>query len=267
MQITFDLERYLDNSRKVETSDLDFGLAKEYGLTADEIRCLTYMMDIESHTLIYLKGLLSTCAIRDPEVVAFLNCWAYEEFFHGRAIRQFLQATGIQFDSARVDVIRRERSWQERIEEFGSSIVCRILSDFQAVYLAWGAIQELTTLEAYGILARRTENPVLKELLLRIVKDERRHFSFYFNKARPHLRSRASQLLTGAILRRFWTPVGNGIKADEDVRWTTSFLFSGSDGMEAAGRIDDAISRLPGLDWFNLFSQFSKQQRLSLQES
>ena len=81
MPTTFDLERYLENSKKVETRDLDFARARDYPLTTEEIRCLTYMMDIESHTMLYLKGLLRTCAVRDPEVMAFLHCWVYEEFF------------------------------------------------------------------------------------------------------------------------------------------------------------------------------------------
>jgi hypothetical protein len=118
--------------------------------------------------------------------------------------------------------------------------------DFQAVYLAWGAIQELSALEAYSILARRTQNPILRELLQRIVKDERRHFSFYFNKARPHLRSRPAQIATAVILRRFWTPVGDGIKDDAEVRWTMQFIFGDSEGMEIARRVDACISRCRG---------------------
>jgi hypothetical protein len=98
MKIAFDLERYLQNSRKLDISDLDFSRAKEHRLSFDEIRCLTYMMDIECHTIFYFRALLSTCAVRDPQVIAFLSCWAYEEVFHGRALRQFLEGAGVRFD-------------------------------------------------------------------------------------------------------------------------------------------------------------------------
>jgi hypothetical protein len=255
MQTSFDLERYLDNSRKVETRDLNFSSAKDYALTTEEIRCLTYMMDIESHTLFYVKGLLRTCAIQDPEVVAFLNCWAYEEFFHGRAIRQFLEAAGVPIGAARADAVRRARSWREYLEEAGAALLCHVVRDFQAVYLAWGAIQELSTVESYGLLARRTQHPILRELLERIIKDERRHFAFYFNKARPRLQSKTAQLLTAAIIRRFWTPVGDGLKTDAEVLWTMQFVFGDQDGLESARRIDASIARLPGLAWFDLLSQ------------
>ena len=63
---TFDLERYLRNSKKVDISDIDLSRAGTYPLTEEEIHCLTYMMDIESHTIVYLRSILSTCAIEDP---------------------------------------------------------------------------------------------------------------------------------------------------------------------------------------------------------
>jgi hypothetical protein len=252
--MSFDLEKYLNNSRKVDIKDIDFTSAREHPLTDSEIRCLTYMMDIEAHTIIYLRGLLRTCAIRDPEITAFLGCWLYEEFFHGRALRKFLDAVGVQFPPTRIHEVRRRRSWRERLEEVGASVLCRTARDFHAVYLAWGAVQELSTLEGYGVLARRTQNPVLAELLRRIIKDERRHFSFYFNKAQVYLQSRSAQLLTRAILRHFWTPVGDGVKDDADVQWVTQFVFGDAEGAKVAGRIDAGIARLPGQEWFNLMS-------------
>src|ERR1700730_1167082 len=99
---TFDLERYLRNSKKVDLSGIDLSQASRYPLTHDEIHCLTYMMDIESHTIVYLRSILSTCAIEDADTTAFLSCWAYEEFFHGRTIGQFLNACGISFGQNRL---------------------------------------------------------------------------------------------------------------------------------------------------------------------
>ena len=255
MTETFDIERYLDNSRKVEHGDLELHRAADFPISSDEVRCLTYMMDVESHTMLYLKGLLRTCAVRDPEVMAFLHCWVYEEFFHGRALRQFLEAAGFDIQPSRVDEIHRKRTWRESVEELGAATLCRFLGDFAAVYLAWGAVQELSTLEGYGILARRTQNPILRDLLLRLIKDERRHFSFYFNKARPLLRSRTAQRLTAWTLRRFWTPVGQGVKTGAETRWTMKYVFDGSEGLVAAERIDSTIARLPGLAGLHLMTR------------
>ncbi len=104
----FNLESYIEHSRKVDVSDMDFSEAARYPLSPEEIRCLTYMMDVEAHTIVYLKGILSTCAVRDPRTTAFLSCWAYEEFFHGHTLRRFLEAAGAAFSPMRMAEIQRE---------------------------------------------------------------------------------------------------------------------------------------------------------------
>jgi hypothetical protein len=49
-----------------------------------------------------------------------------------------------------------------------------------------------------------TRHPLLSIVLSRIIKDESRHFSFYFNQARFRLRPHAAQMLTSLIVRNFW---------------------------------------------------------------
>jgi rubrerythrin len=241
-----DIERYLDVSKRVDLNGIDFDAAAKLPVNADEIRCLTYMMDVESHTIVYLRGLLNTCAIEDPEIAAFLSCWAYEEFFHGRALRQLLRACG----TAQPAPLATRVTFQE----LATGFLCRFTPHLSAAYLTWGAVQELSTLEGYGLLARRTQNPVLAELLRRIIKDERRHFSFYYNKARAHLKARGAQRLTSFLIRRFWTPVGEGVKAHEETNWMLQFLFSDAYGRKAAERIDSTMRQLPGLEWFDMLS-------------
>jgi len=250
----FDLERYLTNSKKVDLSEFDFSAAENYSLTDDEVRCLHYMMDVESSTIVYLRAILRTCVIDDPEAVAFLSCWAYEEYFHGRVIREFLRVSGVEVSPERYVEVKRSASLRERIEELGASFMCSLTRHFHAAYLTWGAVQELTTLEGYGVLARRTSNPLLKTVLNRIIKDERRHFSFYYNKARAALEASRAQRLTTFLLRKFWTPVGSGVKADPDVNWMIRFVFGDSAGAEVTRRIDSTIGRLPGLAWFDLLT-------------
>ena len=241
-----DITRYLDASKKVDLTGIDFASARNFPLHPDDVRCLTYMMDIESHTIVYLRGLLNTCAIDDPEITAFLSCWAYEEFFHSRALRQFLETCGVEAP--------RAMATRVTLEEIATTFLCRFTPHLSAAYLTWGAIQELSTLEGYGLLAKQTANPVLAELLSRIIKDERRHFAFYYNKARIHLQPLRARKLTSFLLRRFWTPVGEGVKPHDETDWMLRCLFSDANGVAAAKRIDEAIRRLPGMDWFNMLS-------------
>ena len=247
----FDLEKYLRNSRHVDISDLDLSEARAYPLTEDEVRCLTYMMDIESHTVVYLRSILSTCAIEDPDTTAFLSCWAYEEFFHGRTIGQFLQAYGIPTSRDRIKEVQKATSWTEWFKDLGASLVCQCSRHFHAAYLTYGAISELSTLEGYGVLASRTANPLLAEILRRLAKDERRHFSFYYNKASIELQSRTAQRLTSFIIRNFWLPVGGGVKPEHEVEWILRYVLSGPGGAAVARRIDENVAKLPGMEWFD----------------
>ena len=230
---TFDLERYLRNSKKVDISDIDLSQAAQYPLTEDEIHCLTYMMDIESHTIVYLRSILSTCAIEDPDTTAFLSCWAYEEHFHGRAIGQFLNACGIEFGQDRLAEVQQGTAFTEWLKDMGASLVCQFSRHFHGAYLTYGAISELSTLEGYGVLASRTQNPILAEILRRLAKDERRHFSFYYNKAKLELQARNAQRLATFIIKHFWLPVGGGVKPDAEVNWILNYILRGIGGRES----------------------------------
>jgi hypothetical protein len=248
---TFDLERYLKNSKKVDISDIDLSLASQYPLTEEETRCLTYMMDIESHTIVYLRSILSTCAIEDSDTTAFLSCWAYEEYFHGRTLGQFLNACGIEFGRNRLAEVQAGTAFSEWLKDMGASFVCQMSKHFHGAYLTYGAISELSTLEGYGVLASRTRNPILAEILHRLAKDERRHFSFYYNKAKLELRERNAQRLTTFIIKHFWLPVGGGVKPDAEVDWMLQYMLQGAEGEQIARRIDETIAKLPGLGWFD----------------
>ena len=254
-QLQFDVEKYIRNSKKVDISDIDLSQASQYPVTDDEVRALTYMCDIESHTIVYLRAIFNTCAIEDSQTTSFLSCWAYEEYFHGHTIRQFLDAIGAPMSSTRMLEVQKASSFTEWLKELGSSILCRFSRHFHGAYLTYGAISELSTLEGYGVMARRTKNPILAEIVRRLAKDERRHFSFYYNKARLEMQSRNAQRLTNFVIRHFWLPVGGGVKSDSEVSWILSFILGDPDGAEIASRIDETIAKLPGLQWFDRLTQ------------
>src|SRR3989442_8276497 len=90
----FDLEAYVARSRAVDLSAIPWDEIPRHPLSAETVRTLRYMQDIESHTIIYLRSLLATRAIDEPEVATFLACWLYEETFHGIALARFLEAAG-----------------------------------------------------------------------------------------------------------------------------------------------------------------------------
>jgi hypothetical protein len=125
--------------------------------------------------------------------------------------------------------------------------VARAWPEFVAVHMSWGAINELTTLTGYRRLAALAGHPVLAELLGRIMRDESRHFRFYFAEAERRLaRSPRAARITRALVDRFWAPVGSGVQPAAETRFLADYLLSGPDGRAAARRVDATIRRLPG---------------------
>ena len=66
---------------------------------------------------------------------------------------------------------------------------------------------------------------MLRDLLSRIIKDERRHFAFYYNSAKEWLLgNRFAQRVDRLVLDRVWVPVGHGVKTQEDSRCARPLL-------------------------------------------
>lgn len=262
----FDLDRYLrvSGASKPELFDWD---RRQPRLNDDALFCLAYMMDIESHTIVYLRELLSTRIIREAGVTAFLSCWAYEEFFHSLLLRRFLATQGVEIDDHRFADLRRRRSLADQIIVPVARLVSLMTRHFPAVHMTWGAINEFSTLTGYQAVIRQTdpgaerEPALLTTILDRIIKDERRHFAFYFNQARMRLRPTAAQRLTSFLLRRFWTPVGVTVRGDASMRRACEFMFPADGGRDAFGKIDSRIRALPGLEWFDMGTRYAEAAR------
>src|ERR1035437_3881449 len=103
------IERFLNFSKCLDVTGIDWDDVPNHVLRDDEIRALTYFMDVESNTIFYLKEILCTPAIEVPEIQAFLSCWAYEEFFHGFALKTFLRSYGVAIDEHRTAQVKRNK--------------------------------------------------------------------------------------------------------------------------------------------------------------
>jgi hypothetical protein len=119
--------------------------------------------------------------------------------------------------------------------------------------MTWGAVNEWTTQAGYARVAVKAGNPVLGELLRRIMRQEGRHIDFYAAQAKSRLAdSRAAQRLTRTALRRLWAPVGSGVMPTDETRFLVGHLFSDDTGLATAQRIDRQIDRRPGLAGLHL---------------
>src|SRR5213078_4099406 len=234
-----------------------------------DVMSMHYMMDIETHTVIYLRDLLGTRAANDPQITAFLSCWVYEELWHGEAFSDFLRAYGIEIPAepklpdgstpmptrvSRTRRVREELGVGHQLSLLPTMAGSWLFKDFIALHMTWGAINELTTLTGYYQLIRRSNHPVLHEMLRRVIRDERRHFAFYRaqGKARLGAAPRRTRKVVRWIFENFWTPVGAGVKSQEEVDALGLHLFADEQGREALREIDRTIGEIPGLEGLTL---------------
>jgi hypothetical protein len=263
--MAFDIDTYSRIGGRLELDGIDLaGGFKDRPLGPGALRCLQYMHDIEHHTVCYLRDLLVTRAHEDPDITTFLTIWNYEEHWHGEAIGEVLEAHGRPNGASRVAAVRAQMHRSDRLRPVWFILGSGLVPDMAAVHMVWGAVNEWTTQAGYSLLTRREEHPVLTELLKRIMKQEGRHIDFYATEARARLeRSRNSQRITRWALKRFWRPVGHGVRPEDETRHLVRYLFSGDEGMAAAERIDRNVDRLPGLAGLHLVKGIVDRYRVA----
>lgn len=259
--MAFNIDRLMEASGKLDLSDIDWAAVPKTPLTPEAMRALRYFMVTEGSTIFYTRTLLQTdAALEEPELAPFICVWMYEEEFHGRAFRKFLEAYGEPIDPSYRGASFRARGRGEKLDELGQLLLSRVFRDaWPAVHMVWGVVQEMTTYTAYQGLLERVDHPILNEVCRRIMKQEMRHYTFYRDQAEKRLAASAvARKVTSAALKFGWTPVGDGMSPREDVIHAIRFLFDGKDGT-AVRRVEEKVRALPGLEWFDLFSRFVEE--------
>jgi rubrerythrin len=247
-----DIAQHIAVSHKVQFEDLDWDKAREVGLTRREIESLLYFADIESQTVYYFLEVAKLQVSRDPELLTFLTMWNYEEYFHSYALTRLLTECGVPVESAidRSTKIRAGARFKAKFEDFGQTLIATLMPrTFVALWMFWGSLQECLTTQAYEELAHDTQNPVLAELCRRIAKQERRHFAYYYGQARKRLDGQSwAQRFTRWIARRFYAPVGGGVKTDAEGARLVAQLFPGDRIFEVMGYLERKMALLPGME-------------------
>jgi hypothetical protein len=256
----FDLEKYLRVAVGTRPESFDWS---EPGARLDEgtLFCLGFMLDTEANTIVNMRELLSTTIAEDPSIAAFLACWLYEEWSHSRTLGKLLETQGVRIDGRHFTELSRQTPG-DYVAQKCARLAALLTNHFPAIHMTWGAINELTGILAYEALIDRAQHPMVTTVLSRIIKDERRHFAFYYNQARIRLKPRAAQILTSVALRAFWSPVGSPVRGKADMRRMQNYLFAGERGDRTAAQIDGTIARLPGLEWFDCMNRYKEGARL-----
>ena len=178
---------------------------KDYPLNPAFVPVLIYMRDIEYFTDMYYQELLRTPTGRDPVIRKFMERWSIEELHHGNLLNRFLEEAGFPTG----------KNWQAEATRkipkgyiVGSFIVDHAVRPFgrhfHGAHMVWGAINEITAMQAYRRLSDLAGHPVLKQLLIGIVQEESIHSSFYWNVARVKLaETKLSRSLARFVIGKF----------------------------------------------------------------
>jgi len=117
----FDLDAWVARSGALDLDAIAWADVGKYPVSPHTVRALTLMQDIEFHTIIYLRALLATRVVDDPEVATFLACWVHEETFHGLAIARFLDAAGHPLPARATP--RGQEPLTNRLEAWATAVV------------------------------------------------------------------------------------------------------------------------------------------------
>jgi rubrerythrin len=231
-------------------SSIDWKEVKRHPLDAAFVPVLFYMRDVEILTEVYHVELLRTRTGRDPVIKKFMDRWGVEELDHGRVINRFLEEAGVETSPRWQEEAKRAVPYSYTAGTYLATLVTNSFGQhFSAAHMAWGAINELTALQAYRRLWEAARHPVLETILRAIAREESAHAKFYWSVARIRLaRSKFSRGLARVALEKFWSPVGQGTKPRDESDRIIGKLFGGDEGLRLFDKhVSQRIMRLPGL--------------------
>lgn len=228
---------------------LPWNTVKDTPLDEKFIPVLLYMRDVEVLTEMYHRELQRTPTGRDPVISKFMERWGVEEVTHGQVLNRFLNEAG--YDTP--------NDWQNRTMKnvpsgyhlstyFLTSLTNLLGSRFTATHMAFGAIHEMSTAQAYRRMELLARHPVLSQILEGIIREEAAHTHFYRSVARLELeKSETAQKIARKVVETFWRPVGQGSLARKRTEYSIATLFSDEGGVDQLDRtVTQRARQLPG---------------------
>jgi hypothetical protein len=224
----------------------DWRLARLDPLTDDEVFQLSYAAQVEWGT----EGTFASLDIsKDPVVKRFLRTWLDQEIAHGQLLSRVVAEQGTRVEP--LHRTRRQRFAAQRGKWTNTLARRAIGDDFFGVHMAWGAINELTTLRFYGVVRRTTGHRLLRDILRDVMAQEAQHYTFYRTVAIRQLEGNPrGQRIVRWVLDHLWSPVGVGLHSREDADRVMRSLFASRD--DEVAQIDAALAKIPGLEGLDL---------------
>ena len=215
------------------------------------IPVLLYMRDVEVLTDMYHRELQRTPTGRDPVIAKFMERWGVEEITHGQVINRFLNESGYETPEDWQNQTHRNVTKTYHSYTYLMTMLTNLLgSRFTGTHMAFGAIHEMSTAQAYRRMRELANHPVLSMILEGIIREEAAHTHFYWSVAKLELqKSTTAQKIARKVIETFYVPVGQGSLAKKRAEYSVAMLFSGEGGVDTIHRtVTERARQLPGLD-------------------
>jgi len=194
---------------------------------------------VESYADVYTSLLLDNFCINDT-MSTFFQLWEREEQNHADKLVAYLELAGLDPQAL------RESLQRPRARKFD---VPSIRTPLQAS--AFTYCQELLTAFFYQMFRRTVREPLLNELLTKIIADEWRHFHWYEYVVKLHLKADRRKALAeiGPVFEQFAMP-GNQILGEEYDILTDEIIrmmrFSTSEIFQMARHVTSTFGLIEG---------------------
>jgi hypothetical protein len=245
----FDVREFARTARASHRGELDLDQVTASGLTADAIRLLRLLRDLERSTMQRMRNVLVTATHKDARVTAFLSTWAFEKYWLADALDAVLEATGDDLHSSApagglrtVVLERRERRGAVMRAIQGNLDGPQIV----AAHVTTGLIDEWITQAAYRRLGELASGLHSIVVLINGIKD--RHIVFLAEETKRRLASsaRARKLTRREVKHAVW-PIGAVEHSDDDRTFFDQIVFGTENGRAEVARIQALVASLPGL--------------------
>jgi hypothetical protein len=208
-------------------------------LTLDNLLVVKLVTFVESYADVYTKLLLDKFCV-DDTMSTFFQLWEREEQNHADKLVAYLHRVGLNPEGLRQALeLPRQRQFD----------VPYIKTPLQAN--AFTYCQELLTAFFYQMFRRTVQEPLLDELLTKIIADEWRHFHWYEYVVKLHLEADRSKTLKEVepVFEQFAMP-GNQILGSDYEILTDEIIkrmrFSNSEIFQIAKTITSTFGLIDG---------------------
>ncbi len=216
-------------ARKIRWDDegpvqIDWTLFDRGKLTLDNLFIVKLVTFVESYADVYTALLLESFCVNDT-MATFFQLWEREETNHAVKLARYLEVVGLDPQELRASLQRpRSRKFD----------VPYVRTPLQANCFTY--CQELLTAFFYQMFRRTVEEPLLNELLTKIIADEWRHFHWYESVLKMHLETDRKKTLEECfpVFENFAMPGNQILGAEYEIltdeivrkmRFTTAEIF------------------------------------------